>query len=103
MRISVTSLTPKLMHMPILLLQARVVYSEQQGLHSASIIGGHGRVTFEESKKHPDIKPAISSFEGWHLAFYLADFSGTFNKVEDAGLISVDHKYSDKSLHYRTL
>ena len=79
-------------------MQARVVYSSQDGSEYASVIAGPGTaVTFQESMEYKDAASAIRSFEGWHIAFYLADFSTVFNAVNNAGLNLLQHKYSDKA------
>ena len=74
------------------------MYSQDQGAESASVNAGAGTTfSFIESQDHPDVAAACSSFEQWHLAIYVADFSDVFNNVKNAGLNSTDHKYSDKS------
>jgi hypothetical protein len=79
-------------------MQARVVYKSQDGAKHASILSGPGTtVTFIESIQHTDAATAIGAFEGWHIAFYLAEFSSVFNAVNDAGLNLLQHKYSDKA------
>lgn len=79
-------------------MQARVVYKTQDGASHAGILAGPGTtVTFIESIQHTDAATAIGAFEGWHIAFYLAEFSSVFNAVNDAGLNLLQHKYSDKA------
>lgn len=78
--------------------KARVVYQSQNGAEHASILSGPGTtLTFIESSKYRDAATAIGAFEGWHIAFYLADFSSVFNAVNNAGLNLLQHKYSDKA------
>lgn len=64
----------------------------------ASVV--HGRsstITYLESEDVRDPHAAIDKFEGWHVAFYLANFSTVYDTVKDAGLNLLDHKYNDKS------
>lgn len=78
--------------------KARVTYNIKGGAEYASVLAGPGTtVTFLESNKYKDAAAAIGSFEGWHIAFYLADFSSVFNAVNNAGLNLLHHKYSDKA------
>lgn len=78
--------------------QARVVNGSQAGATCSSIIAGPGTaVTFLESQQYKHAAEAIKSFEGWHIAFYLADFSTVFNAVSGLGLNLLQHKYSDKA------
>ncbi len=79
-------------------MQARVLYKSQDGAEHSSILSGPGTtLTFIESSKYRDATAAIGAFEGWHIAFYLADFSSVFNAVNSAGLNLLQHKYSDKA------
>lgn len=32
-------------------------------------------------------------FSGWHVCFYVSDFSGCYHRMEKAGLINNDHPY----------
>lgn len=54
-------------------------------------------ITYIESQDVPTPQAAIDDFEGWHVAFYLANFSMVYDTVKDAGLNLLDHKYNDKS------
>ncbi len=79
-------------------MQARVLYGTQDGAEYASILSGPGTtLVFLESNKYKNAAAAIGAFEGWHIAFYLADFRSVFNAVNDAGLNLLQHKYSDKA------
>ena len=78
--------------------QARVVNGRQSGAACSSVIAGPGTaVTFLESQQYKHAADAIKSFKGWHIAFYLADFSSVFNAVNDLGLNLLKHRYSDKA------
>ena len=64
----------------------------------ASVVHGPGStITYVESQDVQDAEAALGRFEGWHVAFYLANFSTVYNTVKDAGLNLLDHKYNDKS------
>ena len=79
-------------------MQARVAYGSSNNKDSASVLfGPSSTVTFVEDEEYKTAEAAIGDFEGWHIAFYLADFSSTYNAVDDAGINLLDHKYNDKA------
>lgn len=79
-------------------MQARVVYESQDSPKSASVLfGPSSMVTFVEDADFKTAEAAIEGFEGWHIAFYMANFSGVYDKVNDAGINLLDHKYNDKA------
>ena len=61
------------------------------------LFGPSTTVTFVEDESYKTAGSAIKSFEGWHIAFYLADFSSVYNTVDQAGINLLDHKYNDKA------
>ena len=80
------------------IMQARVAYGSSNNKDSASVLfGPSSTVTFVEDEEYKSAKAAIGDFEGWHIAFYLADFSSTYDDVNDAGINLLDHKYNDKA------
>lgn len=79
-------------------MQARVVYESQDSPKSASVLfGPSSMVTFVEDGDFKTAEAAIEGFEGWHIAFYMANFSRVYDKVNDAGINLLDHKYNDKA------
>ena len=82
----------------VLMVQARVVHSKQAGARCSRIVAGPGTtVAFLESSQYKHAAEVIRSFEGWHIAFYLTDFSSVFNTVDGLGLNLLQHKHSDKA------
>ena len=79
-------------------IQARVAYGYSNNKDSASVLfGPSSTVTFVEGEEYKSAEAAIGNFEGWHIAFYLADFSSTYDDVNNAGINLLDHKYNDKA------
>ena len=79
-------------------LQARVVQSHVSGPAQCSIIAGPGTtVTFVETDRYKCASEAIKSFEGWHIALYLENYSAVYNKVNELGINLLQHRYSDKA------
>lgn len=78
--------------------KARVAYSSDNSQDSASVLfGPSSTVTFVEDDEYKSAEAAIGDFEGWHIAFYMADFSSVYDTVNDAGINLLDHKYNDKA------
>jgi hypothetical protein len=44
-----------------------------------------------------DSEQAVHSYSGWHIAFYIADFSGSYHAIDKAGVNLLDHPYGDKA------
>jgi hypothetical protein len=81
-----------------MVLQARVAYGAQDAMDSASVLfGPSSSVTFVEDEEYKTAEAAIGDFEGWHIAFYMANFSSVYDRVCDAGINLLDHKYNDKA------
>ena len=79
-------------------MQARVDYSSRDSRASASVLFGPSTtVTFVEDDAYQSAKAAIGGFEGWHIAFYMAQFSSVYDAVDNAGINLLDHKYNDKA------
>ena len=79
-------------------LQARVAYGSSNKNDSASVLFGPSTtVTFVEDAEYKSAEAAIDDFEGWHIAFYMADFSSVYDIVKEAGINLLDHKYNDKA------
>ncbi|KAL0055296.1 hypothetical protein WJX82_010318 [Trebouxia sp. C0006] len=77
---------------------ARVAYGAQDSMDSASVLfGPSSSLTFVEDDEYKTAEAAIGDFEGWHIAFYMANFSSVYDKVCDAGINLLDHKYNDKA------
>lgn len=77
---------------------ARVAYGAHGSMDSASVLfGPSSSVTFVEDDEYKTAEAAIGDFEGWHIAFYMANFSSVYDKVCDAGINLLDHKYNDKA------
>ena len=78
--------------------QARVAYGSSNSKNSASVLcGPSSTVTFVEDEGYRSTEAAIGDFEGWHIAFYLADFSSVYDVVNEAGINLLNHKYNDKA------
>lgn len=62
------------------------------------VVGPGTRLVFKEvaalGRRSDAAVEALDS--GWHVALYIADFSGPFSRVEAAGLIDNDHPFRDK-------
>lgn len=81
-----------------MVLQARVAYGAQDSMDSASVLfGPSSSLTFVEDDEYKTAEAAIGDFEGWHIAFYMANFSSVYDKFCDAGINLLDHKYNDKA------